>query len=131
VSLALLAVGHTFWAVAPTMVAWGALNSALPVVCASWLTKGIGDEPESGGGLMVGTIQLSIMLGAAFGGLLLDHLSIAATLVGGAMLLVLSSLKVGDGSRIRARMKPEERLSSQRVKARRHKGHFGACEQSL
>ena len=37
----------------------------------------------------------------------------------------------GDGSRIRARMKPEERLSSQRVKARRHKGHFGACEQSL
>jgi hypothetical protein len=80
---------------------------------------------------MVGTIQLSIMLGAAFGGLLLDHLSIAATLMGGAMLLVLSSLKVGDGSRIRARMKPEERLSSQRVKARRHKGHFGACEQSL
>jgi predicted MFS family arabinose efflux permease len=62
---------------------------------------GISDEPESGGGLMVGAIQLSILLGAAFGGSLLDRISIAATLIGGTVLLVLSSLIVGNGDRIK------------------------------
>jgi predicted MFS family arabinose efflux permease len=51
--------------------------------------------------LIVAAIQLSIMLGAAFGGLLLDHLSIAATMIGGTVLLVLASLIVGNGDRIR------------------------------
>ena len=51
---------------------------------------------------MVGAIQLSIMIGAALGGLLLDHFSIAATLIGGAGLLVLAALTVGNGNRIKA-----------------------------
>jgi hypothetical protein len=83
------------------MIAWGAVNSAIPVSWSTWLTKGISDEPESGGGLIVGAIQLSIMLGAAFGGLLLDHISAGATLIGGTLLLVLASLTVGDGNRLK------------------------------
>lgn len=43
------------------------------------------------------------MLGAALGGLLLDHVSIAATLVGGALLLVVASLVVGNGKRLQPR----------------------------
>ena len=82
------------------MIAWGTLSSAIPVAWSTWLTKGISDEPESGGGLMVAAIQLSIMLGVAFGGLLLDHISIAATLIGGTILLALASLIVGNGDRI-------------------------------
>ena len=66
----------------------------------TWLAKGIRDEPESGGGLMIAAIQLSIMLGAAFGGLLLDYISVAATFIGGAVLLVLASLIVGNGKRV-------------------------------
>ena len=100
VTLGLLAVGHIFWAVALALIAWGALNSAIPVAWSTWLAKGVRDEPESGGGLMVAAIQLSIMLGAAFGGLLLDHISVAATFMGGAVLLVLASLTVGNGIRI-------------------------------
>jgi hypothetical protein len=42
------------------------------------------------------------MAGAAFGGLLLDHISIAATLIGGAGLLVFAALTVGNGNRIKA-----------------------------
>jgi|CZKL01.1.fsa_nt_gi hypothetical protein len=42
------------------------------------------------------------MLGAAFGGLLLDHISAAATLIGGTVLLVLASLTIGRGERIEA-----------------------------
>jgi predicted MFS family arabinose efflux permease len=101
VTLGLLAAGHILWGVAVMMIAWGALNSAIPVCWSTWLSKGISDEPESGGGLIVAAIQLSIMLGAAFGGLLLDHVSIAATFIGGAILLALASLIIGDGDRIK------------------------------
>ena len=66
-----------------------------PVAWSTWLSRGIRDEPESGGGLMVGTIQLAIMLGAGFGGLLLDYLSIAATFIGSAVLLAIASVTVG------------------------------------
>ncbi|RKG80801.1 MFS transporter [Corallococcus exercitus] len=102
VTVAMLVSGRVLWAVAGVMMIWGALNSAIPVAWSTWLSREIQDEPESGGGLMVAAIQLSIMVGAAFGGLLLDHLSIAATLLGAAGLLVLASLVVGNGSRIRA-----------------------------
>jgi predicted MFS family arabinose efflux permease len=33
-----------------------------------------------------GAIQLSIMLGAALGGLLLDHISVASTFISGALI---------------------------------------------
>jgi predicted MFS family arabinose efflux permease len=62
VTIGLLALGHSLWGVAAMMVVWGTLNSAIPVAWSTWLSKGIRDEPESGGGLMVGTIQLAIML---------------------------------------------------------------------
>lgn len=101
VTLGLLAVGHILWEVAALMIAWGALNSAIPVSWSTWLTKGISDEPESGGGLIMAAIQLSILLGAAFGALLLDHVSIAATLIGGSILLVFASLIIGNGDRIK------------------------------
>ena len=112
VTLGLLAVRYHVWGVAAAMIAWGALNSAIPVCWSNWLTKGISDEPESGGGLLVGAIQLSIMLGAAFGGLLLDHISVAATFVGGAVLLVLASLTIGNGHRIRSRSSYNNETSS-------------------
>jgi predicted MFS family arabinose efflux permease len=101
VTLSMLAVGHFIWPVAIAMIAWGAINSAIPVAWSAWLSQGIRDEPESGGGLMVGAIQLSIMLGGALGGWLLDHVSIAATFVGGAVLLAASALVVGRGARLK------------------------------
>jgi predicted MFS family arabinose efflux permease len=107
-TVVLLGVGHHLWFVAPVMIIWGALNSAVPVAWSTWLTKGIGDEAESGGGLLVAAIQLSIMLGAAFGGLLLDHFSIAATLLGGTAMLILASLTVGTGTRIKMRAEVEQ-----------------------
>jgi predicted MFS family arabinose efflux permease len=101
VTIAMLLAGHLVWGVAVAMVAWGAVNSAIPVAWFSWLTVGVKDEPEAAGGLMVASIQLAIMLGAAFGGLLLDHFSVGATFLGGAALLVLASVVVGRG-RMRA-----------------------------
>lgn len=103
VTVAMVLVGHVLWAAAVAMIAWGALNSAMPVAWSTWLSKAISDEPESGGGLLVAAIQLSIMLGAALGGMLLDRMSIAATLLAGAALLVLASLTVGNGDRVKQR----------------------------
>jgi predicted MFS family arabinose efflux permease len=82
-TLLLLLAGPSLWVTGVTMAVWGTINSAIPVTWSNWLASGIGDEPEAGGGLMVAVIQLSIMLGAAFGGFLLDHVSIAGTFGGG------------------------------------------------
>lgn len=100
-TLCLLSVQHSIWAVGLTMIAWGTLNSAIPVAWSTWLTKGINDEPESGGGLMVAAIQLSIMLGGALGGYLLDYISVGATFTGGALLLFAAAAVLGNGNRIR------------------------------
>ncbi len=68
ITLALLTVAHHFWGVALMLILWGMLNSAIPVAWSAWITQGISDSPESGGGLMVAAIQLAITLGAAVGG---------------------------------------------------------------
>lgn len=101
-TLTLLSVGHVIWGVGIALIAWGALNAAIPVVWSTWLSKDVSDDPESGGGLLVAAIQLSIMSGAALGGALLDHMSIAATLIGGAAMLALASIIVGNGRRLKA-----------------------------
>lgn len=101
-TMLLIAARYELWAVALILVAWGTVQSAIPVTWSTWLSKGIKDEPESGGGLMIAAIQLSIMLGGALGGFLLDHHSAVATLSGGSVLLVLASLMVGNGTRLGA-----------------------------
>jgi len=100
VTVTMLAVGHLPVAVGLAMIAWGALNAAIPVCWSTWLTRGIADAPESGGSLLVAAIQLAIMLGGALGGVLLDHFSISATFLAGAALLAAGALVVGDGRRI-------------------------------
>nr|MBP8221559.1 MFS transporter [Aeromonadaceae bacterium] len=80
---------------------WGAINAAIPVGWSAWIADGIRDAPESGGGLMVAAIQLAIMLGAAFGGLLLDLISVEATFIASALLLITATLLVGNGKRLR------------------------------
>lgn len=100
-TLAFLGLGHLLWPAAFVLIVWGTLNAAMPVAWSTWLSQGIADEPDAGGGLMVAAIQLAIMLGAAFGGLLLDHVSLSATWFGGAVLLLLGSLTVGSGARLR------------------------------
>jgi predicted MFS family arabinose efflux permease len=99
-TLVMLLVGDRLWVIAVAMVVWGALNSAIPVAWAAWLTQGVRDDPESGGSLMVAAIQLSIMFGSAFGGELLDHFAVPTTLAGGAALLVCGAAVAGNGRRI-------------------------------
>jgi predicted MFS family arabinose efflux permease len=101
-TVAMLVGSASVWIAALAMIVWGAINAAVPVAWATWLSTEVGNEPESGGGLMVATMQLAIMLGASLGGLLFDQFSIGATFLGGATLLLIANVAVGDGTRLRA-----------------------------
>ena len=101
VTLWMLAAQHILWSVGVAMFLWGIINSAIPVCWSTWLSQAVRDEPESGGGLMIGAIQLSIMSGGALGGLLLDRTSIAGTFIAACVLLLLSALVIGSGQRLR------------------------------
>ncbi|TCP04056.1 MFS transporter [Rubrivivax gelatinosus] len=113
VTLALPWVGAAHWALALLLFAWGLLNAALPVAWFHWLTHGIADAPEAGGGLMVAAIQLSILLGAGVGGLLLDHVGVTAPLFGGAALLAAAAVSLGDGRRLRGACLPSTRCAAE------------------
>ncbi|MDP5451058.1 hypothetical protein H0B47_21360 [Pseudomonas aeruginosa] len=51
---------------------WGMAFGTVPVTWSTWITVTVPDEAESGGGLLVATIQLSIAVGAAAGGAVFD-----------------------------------------------------------
>ena len=102
VTVWMLLTPHFLWSVALAMIAWGTINSAIPVCWSTWLSRGIADQPESGGGLLVGAIQLAIMSGGALGGYLLDRISITGTFVGGSLLLILSACIVATAKRLQA-----------------------------
>ncbi|WP_280538853.1 MFS transporter [Chromohalobacter sp. 11-W] len=72
---------------------WGFAFGAVPVAWSTWITRVVPDEAESGGGLIVASIQLAIALGAAVGGVMFDIsgvLGVCAT--AGTMLLTAAAL---------------------------------------
>lgn len=102
VTLMLIWAAPQWMLVAGMLALWGALNAAAPVAWFNWLAREVPDEPEAGGSLMVGAIQLAIMAGAGLGGALLDHLSIDATFVGGAVLLLLGAMLAASPARMQS-----------------------------
>ncbi|WP_419710518.1 MFS transporter [Pseudomonas sp. NFX224] len=93
-ALCLLSSGSNNWLLASSMMLLGTFNAAIFVVWSTWLTRAVPDNPESGAGLMIATIQISVMLGAGVGGLLLDQLSITAAFIGGALQLLAAALLI-------------------------------------
>ena len=94
----LLVVGGWPIAVGILLVVWGAMNTAMSVIWMTWMSQNADDAPEAAGGLMVAAVQAAILLGAVLGGLLLDHLSITATLIASVILAVLAVLIIRDGA---------------------------------
>lgn len=74
---------------------WGFAFGAVPVAWSTWITRIVPDEAESGGGLIVASIQLAIALGAAVGGVMFGIggvLGVCAT--AGTLLLAAAALVV-------------------------------------
>lgn len=105
VTLALIFLGDAIIATGILLAIWGAMNTALSVIFTIWMSQNVDDAPEAGGSLMVAAIQASILLGAVFGGLLLDAFSIQATFTGSALLALAAVVLIGNGQQL---LKPEQ-----------------------
>jgi predicted MFS family arabinose efflux permease len=87
IAMALIAFGNQVWLTAVLMAAWGLIATPAPVAWGTWLTRTLPEDAETGGGLMVATIQLAITLGASLGGVLLDAGGYQSTFAVSAMVL--------------------------------------------
>ncbi|MGO4408003.1 MFS transporter [Bosea sp. RAF48] len=103
-TIGLLLLGGSVAAVGLFLAVWGAMNTAMPVIWMTWMSQNVDDAPEAAGSLMVAAIQASILLGAVVGGMLLDGLSIFATLLGSVALAAIGIALIGNGKRL---LKPE------------------------
>lgn len=99
VAAGLVAAG-TFAPAAAVLVAlWGFAVATVPISWQTWVTSTVPDEAETGGGLLVATMQLAITLGAAAGGALFDASGPVAVFLGGAAVLLAASAAVFLGLR--------------------------------
>ncbi|PSJ39105.1 MFS transporter [Sphingomonas deserti] len=101
-AVALVATGTSPLATAALLAGWGLVGTAAPVAWWTWLSKVLPDDAETGGGLMVGAVQLAITAGAALGGLLYDFGGYQAAFSAGALILCGSALVAYVGQRIAA-----------------------------
>jgi predicted MFS family arabinose efflux permease len=99
-TLLLMWLGGSVIAAAGLLAIWGAMNTAMSVIWMSWMSQNVDDAPEAAGSLMVAAIQSSILLGAVFGGALLDHFSIMATFTGSVLLALIALTLTGNGRRL-------------------------------
>lgn len=96
-TVGLLVLGFSVAATGLFMAIWGAMNTMFSVIWMTWMSQNADDAPEAAGSLMVAVIQVSILLGAVVGGLLLDGISIQATFIGSVVLAVVALMLIGNG----------------------------------
>jgi predicted MFS family arabinose efflux permease len=101
VGLALSVAGGSIIADAAMVALWGLAFGAVPVAWSTWLARSIPDEAESGGGLLVASIQLAITLGAALGGVVFDMTGPRGVFGSAGAVLVLAALVIGLGVKVR------------------------------
>lgn len=97
VTLGLLGFGQLVVVAAVLLAIWGVMNTVMSIGWMAWLAQNVNDAPEAAGSLMVAAIQAAILIGAALGGTLLDHIGISATFIGSAVLSGIAILIVGSG----------------------------------
>jgi predicted MFS family arabinose efflux permease len=98
-AMGLLGVGLVVMGSAPLVDAvlvalWGMAFGAVPVGWSTWITRTMPDEAESGGGLLVASIQLAITIGAAAGGVIFNITGAKGVFMGSAMALLIATLTI-------------------------------------
>lgn len=84
------------------LILWGLGYGAVPVSFQTWILDAAPDATEAASSLYVSTFNLSIALGALFGGLAADGITTTSVLWFGAGLAILTVLVVGGGRRTAA-----------------------------
>ncbi|MFE9206634.1 MFS transporter [Micromonospora sp. NPDC007230] len=84
------------------MLLWGLGYGAVPVTFQTWILDAAPDATEAASSLYVSTFNLSIALGALFGGFAVDGIATTSVLWIGAVLAVLTLVVVGGARRTAA-----------------------------
>ncbi|MBN6034920.1 MFS transporter [Amycolatopsis sp. 195334CR] len=84
-------VGHSLPGLVALLLVWGAAYGAVPVSLQIWLGSAVPDRREVAGSLFVTAFQVSISLGALFGGLWVDSLGPTGVLLFAGTLTALTS----------------------------------------
>lgn len=92
VAVILIPMGNNVLAVCVLLGVWGVLSTAAPVGWWSWVAHATASDTESGGGLMVATVQFSIALGSTLGGILFDQFGFQSTFGLSAGILIISAV---------------------------------------
>ena len=92
IALALIPFGGWLATVVTLLGLWGLMATSAPVGWWSWIAKAMPHNAETGGGLMVAVIQLSIALGSTAGGLLFDAAGYQSSFAASAAVLLLAAL---------------------------------------
>ncbi len=91
-ALALIAFGGSFAAVSILLGLWGLAGTSAPVGWWTWIARVFPKDAESGGGLFVAVVQMSIALGSTLGGMLFDYSGYQSTFVVSAALLAICAV---------------------------------------
>ncbi|MGA5143209.1 MFS transporter [Streptomyces azureus] len=84
------------------LILWGLGYGAVPVTFQTWILDAAPDATEAASSLYVSTFNLSIALGALFGGFAVDGIATTSVLWIGAVLAILTVLMVGGARRTTA-----------------------------
>jgi predicted MFS family arabinose efflux permease len=91
-AIALIIFGESVAVVVALLGLWGLTGTSAPVGWWAWIAKVFPKDAESGGGLFVAVVQMSIALGSTLGGLLFDHHGLQSTFLISAGVLMVSAL---------------------------------------
>jgi predicted MFS family arabinose efflux permease len=93
IAVAALVFLGQFTVIAALLIAfWGMVFGVVQVGWTAWLTRTIPDEPESGGGIQIATIQLAITAGAAIGGFIFDHTGAKGVFISSSVFTLVAAL---------------------------------------
>ncbi len=80
-ALSLVALGAEPIYAAASVIIWGFAFGAAPLILQTWTARAASDQLEAVGGLLVATFQIAIAVGAAIGGVIVDHSSVIYVLI--------------------------------------------------
>ncbi|MGK3143571.1 MFS transporter [Pantoea sp. C2G6] len=91
IALLLILSGHQLWLTTALLALWGLVATAAPAGWWAWVARTFPDNAETGGGLIVAVVQLSIALGSTLGGLAFDHAGWQTTFAISGVLLIMAA----------------------------------------
>ncbi|RPE04686.1 MFS transporter [Candidatus Pantoea deserta] len=93
-ALLLVSFADVSWTVGAGVALWGLAFGSMPTGWSTWISRAVPDDAESGGGLLVATIQLAITAGAAAGGWMFDLQGAGGVFLASGVLMLLAALTI-------------------------------------